>query len=40
MSFLKSSIFIMSCHFKSDSCFSGILRYLDLLEELGSYDAM
>jgi hypothetical protein len=46
MSFLKSSIIIiiiiiMSCDFKSESCFSGVLEYpeITVLRELGSDDA-
>ena len=38
MSFLKSSIIIMRCDFKSESCFSGMLGYPELavVGELGS----
>ena len=41
MSFLKSSIIIMRCDFKSESCFSGVLGYpgLAVVGELGSDDA-
>jgi len=41
MFFLKSSDIIMSCDFKSKSCFSGVLGYLGLAVEgiLGSDDA-
>jgi hypothetical protein len=41
MFFLKSSIIIMRCDFKSESCFSGVLGYpgLAVVEELGSDDA-
>jgi hypothetical protein len=30
MSSLKSSIIIVRCDFKSESCFSGVLEYLGL----------
>jgi hypothetical protein len=42
ISFLKSSISIRSCDFKSKSYFSGMLGYpgLAVLEELGSNGAM
>ena len=38
MSFLKSSIIIMRCDFKSEFCFSGVLGYpgLTVVGELGS----
>jgi hypothetical protein len=41
MSYLKSSIIIMGCNFKSKSCFSGVLWYpgLAVVGELGSDDA-
>ena len=41
MSFLQSSIIIMRCGFKSESCFSGVLGYpgLAVLGELGSDEA-
>jgi hypothetical protein len=41
MSFLKSSIIIMSSDFRSISCFSGVMVYpgLAVVEELGSDDA-
>ena len=41
MSFLKSSIIIMRCDFKSESCFSGVLGYpgLVVVGVLGSDDA-
>jgi hypothetical protein len=41
MSFLMSSIIIMRCDFKSQSCFSGVLGYsgLSAVGELGSDDA-
>jgi hypothetical protein len=41
MSYLKSSITIMRCDFKSESCFSGVLGYsgLAVAGELGSDDA-
>jgi hypothetical protein len=41
MTFLKSSIIIMRCDFKSVSCFSGVLAYpgLAMMGELGSDDA-
>jgi hypothetical protein len=40
MSFLKSSIIIMRCDVKSESCFSGVLRYpgLAVMGTLGSDD--
>jgi hypothetical protein len=40
MSFLKSSIIIMRCDFKSESCFSQVLGYprLAVVGELGSND--
>ena len=40
--FLKSSIIIMKCDFKSEFCFSGMLGYqgLAVVGELGSDDAM
>ena len=40
MSVLKSSIIIMRCDFKSESCFSGVLGYpgLAVLRELCSDD--
>jgi hypothetical protein len=39
--FLKSSIIIISCDFKSESCFSDVLGYpgLTMVGELGSDDA-
>jgi hypothetical protein len=42
MSFLKSSISIMRCDFKSKPCFSGVLGYpgLAVVGELGSDDTM
>jgi hypothetical protein len=41
MYFLKSSIIIMRCNFKSEYCLSGVLGYPGLPEvgELGSDDA-
>jgi hypothetical protein len=41
MSFLKSSIMIMRCDFKSKSCFPGVLGYpgLTVVGELGSDDS-
>ena len=41
MSFLKSSIIIMRCHFKSVSCFSGVLGYpgLAVVGEMDADDA-
>ena len=41
MSFLKSSIIIIRCDFKSKSCFSGVLGYpgLAMVGELGSDDS-
>jgi hypothetical protein len=41
MSFLKSSIIIMRCYFKSESCFSSVFGYpgLAVVGELGSDDA-
>ena len=41
MSFLKVSIIVMGCDFKSESCFSGVLGYLGLavVGEPGSDDA-
>jgi hypothetical protein len=41
MPFLKSSIIIMRCDFRSKSCFSGVMVYpgLSLVGELGSDDA-
>jgi hypothetical protein len=41
MSLLKSSIIIMRCDFKSESCFSSVLGYpeLTVVGELGSDDA-
>jgi len=41
MSFLKSSITIMRCNFKSKSCFSTVLDYpvFAVVGELGSDDA-
>jgi hypothetical protein len=40
MSFLKFSITLMRCDFKSESCFSGVLGYpcIDVLGELHSDD--
>ena len=40
-SFLKSSIIIMRCVFKSETCFCGVLGYpgLAVVGELGSDDA-
>jgi hypothetical protein len=40
MSFLKSSVIIMRCAFKSKSCFSGVLGYpgLAVVGALGSDD--
>ena len=42
MSFLKFSISIMRCDFKSRSCFSGVLGYPELavFGELGSHGTM
>jgi hypothetical protein len=41
MFFLKSSIIIMRCDFKSDICFSGVMVYpgFAVVGELGSTDA-
>ena len=41
MSFLKSSITIIRCDFKTESCFSAVLGYpgLAVVEELSSVDA-
>jgi hypothetical protein len=39
---LKSSVIIMRCNFKSESCFYGVLGYpgLAVVGELGSDNAM
>jgi hypothetical protein len=41
MSFLMSSIILMRCDFKTESCFSTLLGYpgLNVLRELGYDDA-
>jgi hypothetical protein len=41
MVFLKSFIIIITCDFKSESCFSGVMGYpgLALVGQLGSDDA-